>query len=34
MPWMGFERMIPAFEQAKIVHALDLAATAVGHLDK
>jgi hypothetical protein len=27
MPWVGFEPMIPAFEQAKKVHASDRAAT-------
>jgi hypothetical protein len=27
---MGFERTIPAFEQAKIFHSLDLAATMSG----
>jgi hypothetical protein len=27
---MGFEPTIPAFEQAKTVHALDRAATVIG----
>jgi hypothetical protein len=26
---VGFETMIPVFEQAKMVHALDLAATVI-----
>jgi hypothetical protein len=30
MPWFGFEPMIPAFEGAKTVHALDRAATVIG----
>jgi hypothetical protein len=30
MPRVGFEPTIPAFEQAKIVNALDLAATVIG----
>jgi hypothetical protein len=30
MPWMGFEPTIPDFEQAKIVHTLDRAATVLG----
>jgi hypothetical protein len=30
MPSMGFEPMIPAFQQAKRVHALDSAATVIG----
>jgi hypothetical protein len=30
MPRVGFEFMISVFERAKIVHALDLAATVVG----
>jgi hypothetical protein len=30
MPWMGFEPTIPLFERAKIVHALDHAATVIG----
>jgi hypothetical protein len=30
MPWVGFEPMIPAFERAKWVNALDSAATAIG----
>jgi hypothetical protein len=29
MPWVGFETTIPAFERAKTVHALDLAATVI-----
>jgi hypothetical protein len=29
MPWVGFEPMIPAFKQAKTVHALDCAATVI-----
>jgi hypothetical protein len=29
MPWVGFERTIPAFERAKTVHALDRAATLI-----
>jgi hypothetical protein len=29
MPWVGFEPMIPAFEQAKTVHALNRAATVI-----
>jgi hypothetical protein len=32
MPWVGFEPMIPAFERAKTVHALDRAATVIGCL--
>jgi hypothetical protein len=32
MSWMGFEPTIPAFEQAKTVHALDRAATVTGFL--
>jgi hypothetical protein len=31
MPRVRFEPMIPAFERAKTVHALDSAATAVGN---
>jgi hypothetical protein len=31
MPWVRFEPTIPAFEQAKAVHALDRAATVIGH---
>jgi hypothetical protein len=31
MPAVGFEPMIPAFEQEKTVHALDIAATLIGH---
>jgi hypothetical protein len=30
MPGVGFEPTIPAFERAKIVHALDRAATVIG----
>jgi hypothetical protein len=30
MPWLGFEPMIPAFERAKTIHALDRAATVIG----
>jgi hypothetical protein len=30
MPQVGFEHTIPAFEQAKTVHALDRAATVIG----
>jgi hypothetical protein len=30
MPRVGFEPMIPAFEQVKTVHALDRAATVIG----
>jgi hypothetical protein len=30
MPRVGFELTIPAFEQAKTVHALDGAATVTG----
>jgi hypothetical protein len=29
---MGFEPMIPVFERAKTVHALDRAATVIGEL--
>jgi hypothetical protein len=29
--WLGFEPTIPAFERAKIVHALDGASTVIGH---
>jgi hypothetical protein len=32
MPQVGFEPMIPAFEQAKTVHALDRAATVIDSL--
>jgi hypothetical protein len=32
MPQVGFERMIPVFEQVKTVHALDHAATVVGEV--
>jgi hypothetical protein len=31
MPLVGFEPTIPAFERAKTVHALDRAATVIGH---
>jgi hypothetical protein len=31
MPRVGFEPMIPAFERAKAVHALDRTATVIGH---
>jgi hypothetical protein len=30
MTWVGFELTIPAFERAKVVHALDHAATLIG----
>jgi hypothetical protein len=30
MSWVGFEPMIPAFERAKTVHALDRAAAVIG----
>jgi hypothetical protein len=30
MPQVGFEPTIPVFERAKIVHVLDLGATAIG----
>jgi hypothetical protein len=30
MLWVGFEPTIPAFEQAKTVHALDRAAIVIG----
>jgi hypothetical protein len=33
MPWVGFEPTIPAFEQAKTVHVLHLAATVIGPAD-
>jgi hypothetical protein len=34
MPQVGFELMIPVFERAKTVHALDRAATVIGvHLE-
>jgi hypothetical protein len=29
MPRVGFEATIPAFEQAKTIHALDAAATVI-----
>jgi hypothetical protein len=32
VPLVGFEPMIPAFERAKTVHALDCAATEIGVL--
>jgi hypothetical protein len=32
MPWVEFEPMIPVFERAKTVHALDRAATVIGEL--
>jgi hypothetical protein len=31
VPWVGFEPTIPVFERAKIVHALDRAATVIGY---
>jgi hypothetical protein len=31
MPWVEFEPMLPVFERAKTVHALDRAATVIGH---
>jgi hypothetical protein len=31
MPRMGFEPTIPVFKRVKIFHALDLAATVIGH---
>jgi hypothetical protein len=31
MPLVGFEHTIPVFERAKTVHALDRAATVIGH---
>jgi hypothetical protein len=31
MPQVGFEPMIPVFEQAKTVHALDCVATVIGY---
>jgi hypothetical protein len=34
MPCVGFEPMIPASEQAKTVHALDLSATVIGQICK
>jgi hypothetical protein len=33
MPWVGFEPMMPAFEWAKTVHALDRAATVIGSIN-
>jgi hypothetical protein len=30
MPQVGFEQKVPAFEQAKTVHALDRVATVIG----
>jgi hypothetical protein len=32
MPRVGFEPMIPVFERAKTVHALDRAATVIGFI--
>jgi hypothetical protein len=32
MPQVGFEPIIPVFERAKTVHALDSAATVIGCL--
>jgi hypothetical protein len=32
MPRVGFEPMIPAFERAKTVYALDRAATVIGNV--
>jgi hypothetical protein len=32
MPRVGFDLMIPVLERAKMVHALDLAATLIGSL--
>jgi hypothetical protein len=32
MPQVGFEPTIPLYGQAKTVHALDRAATVIGHL--
>jgi hypothetical protein len=34
MPRVGFEPMIPVFEWAKTVHALDRAANMIGTLQK
>jgi hypothetical protein len=31
MRWVGVEHMIPMFNQTKTVHALDRAATVIGH---
>jgi hypothetical protein len=31
IPWVGFEPTIPAFEREKTAHALDRAATVLGH---
>jgi hypothetical protein len=31
MPWVGFEPMIPVLDRAKTFHALDRAATLIGH---
>jgi hypothetical protein len=31
MPYVGFEPMIPMFERAKTVHALDYAVTLIGY---
>jgi hypothetical protein len=33
MPPVGFEPTIPVFEQAKTVHALDIAATVIGSVN-
>jgi hypothetical protein len=33
LPWVGFETMIPVFERAKTVHALDRAATVIGFIE-
>jgi hypothetical protein len=30
MPWVGFERTIPAVERTKAIHALDRTATVIG----
>jgi hypothetical protein len=30
MSWLGFEPTIPVFERAKMIHALDRAATVIG----
>jgi hypothetical protein len=34
MPQVGFEPTVPVFERAKIVHALDLAATVIGRFSE
>jgi hypothetical protein len=31
VPWVGFEPTIIVFQQAKMVHTLDLAATVIGN---